>query len=181
MPPPQDYGSGNCDCGDQGSANQGSANQGSPARSARPRTSKRVWTPAPGRGGSCSPCVRPLQSDRQSIFPCTSLSPLARIPTDLNRFAASLFGDSFYSREGTTFSRAINPSLAVSGTAESRALPSNSLRRPQFCAAGPRVAINLFFSGRHWFLCQQPVLPQLRALAHRIFHDAVFQRVKADH
>src|SRR5437660_10938725 len=76
MPPPQDYGSGNRD-----SENPGSADLGSPARFARPRTSRRVWTPAPGQGRSCSPCVRPLPSDRQSMFPCTSLSPLARIPT----------------------------------------------------------------------------------------------------
>src|SRR5580704_334483 len=56
----------------------------------------------------------------------------------------------------------------------------NSFRRPQFRASRPRVAINLFLTRRHWLLCQHPVLTLLHSLAEGIFHDAVFQRVKAD-
>src|SRR5438876_3447717 len=70
--------------------------------------------------------------------------------------------------------------LTTEGT-ELRRGKSHPLRCPQFCAAGPRVAINLFFSGSYWLFCQQPVLPMLHALAYRVFHDAVFQGVKADH
>ena len=57
----------------------------------------------------------------------------------------------------------------------------NSFRCPQLRASRPRVRSDLFFTRRHWLFRQQLVLPQLRALSHRIFHDAVFQRVKADH
>src|SRR4051812_14543953 len=64
---------------------------------------------------------------------------------------------------------------------QSKATDLYFFRCPQFCAARPRVAIDLSFTSGHWLFCQQLVLTQLRALAHRVLHDAVFQRVKADH
>src|SRR2546423_5473921 len=57
---------------------------------------------------------------------------------------------------------------------------SSSFHRPQFRTARPRIAINLFFFGSHWFLDQQPVVPLLCSFSEGIFDDAVLQRVKAD-
>ena len=59
--------------------------------------------------------------------------------------------------------------------------PSNFFRRPQFRAAGPRVAINLCLRRRHR-LTREHVVDALRcAGAKRIFHLPVFQRMEADH
>src|SRR5260370_41648164 len=50
------------------------------------------------------------------------LSPLAGIPTCQNCLVLSLFGDSFHSREGTTFSLALYPATLRTVTTERGAL-----------------------------------------------------------
>src|SRR5271169_5861813 len=55
----------------------------------------------------------------------------------------------------------------------------NFFRRPQFRAAGPRIAIAFFFRCCHRLLGQYPeVLVLNTAFAEGILYDAVFQRVK---
>jgi len=57
----------------------------------------------------------------------------------------------------------------------------SSLHCSEFGAPRSRIQSDLFITGRRWLLSQQFVLPQPCAFAHRVFHDAVFQRVEADH
>src|SRR5258705_8311949 len=56
----------------------------------------------------------------------------------------------------------------------------NSFCGSQLRAARPRIAIDLFFAGRHRLLGKQLVATLLRSFAERIFHNAVFQRVETD-
>lgn len=73
-------------------------------------------------------------------------------------------------------SRALHPSALQSS--------KNSLqplRRSQLRAARPRIAINLFFTGRNRLFGQQPISFLLRAFSERVFHPPVFQRVKTDY
>src|ERR1700757_1249311 len=58
----------------------------------------------------------------------------------------------------------------------------NSFRRPQFRAAGPRIAIAFPFRCRYRLLRQDAVVHVLiRAFSEGILYDAVFQGMKADH
>ena len=54
-------------------------------------------------------------------------------------------------------------------------------RRRASCAARSRIAIDFFFARGHWLFRQQPVQALLRAFAHCILDDSVFERVKADY
>src|SRR3954471_24794696 len=56
----------------------------------------------------------------------------------------------------------------------------NSLRRSQLRAACPRIAFDFLVPCRYRLLCKDAVGAITCALSHRVFHDAVFERVKAD-
>src|SRR5438270_2125670 len=58
--------------------------------------------------------------------------------------------------------------------------PLNFFRRSQLRAACPRIAFDFLVSRRYRLLCKNAVSTITRALPHRVFHDAVFERVKTD-
>src|SRR5438309_1878435 len=69
-----------------------------------------------------------------------------------------------------------------SGSRKPRAGSLNSFRRPQFRAAGSRVATLLLLGCGYRLLGQHPeVLVLISTLAKGILYDAIFQRVKTDH
>ena len=59
-------------------------------------------------------------------------------------------------------------------------LPFRSFRGAELGAARSRVAVNLFFTGRHGFSGQDLPDPVLRAFPDAVFRDAIFKRMKAD-
>src|SRR5256885_15361350 len=61
-----------------------------------------------------------------------------------------------------------------------RFMLSNSFRRSQLRAACARIAFDFLVSRRYRLLCKNAVSAITCALAHRVFHDAVFERVKTD-
>jgi hypothetical protein len=50
----------------------------------------------------------------------------------------------------------------------------------QLRAAGPRITIDFFFTGRHRLFRQQAVVTSFRAFAESIFNDAVLERMETD-
>ena len=73
------------------------------------------------------------------------------------------------------------PHTSGSGCRTPRAGSLDLFRCPQFRAACPRIAIAFQFSCRHRLFGQHTEVALSGALAKCIFHDAIFQRMKADH
>src|SRR4051812_13823898 len=154
-------------------------NSSSPFRSAQPHTSRRVSIPVPGRDRGWSLRAQPSLSIRQSSFPCTSSFSLDSYSHLQNLYCVGGPSPAFSGAYGTLCVFLCAPLCPLWFKILRKTEHLNSLCGPKLRASGPRVRSDLVITGRQWLFRQQLVLPQLRAFTHRIFHNAVFQRVKA--